>query len=109
VTSEHEIGDRIVLRVVGTIEGTATADGEIRAHQVRLDVGGLIGLTPERLAAAADSGRALDFLLGHVRTGEPLSEDEVSVIVSAGLCEEGDFDHTGGGLYRHRCLRDGDE
>jgi hypothetical protein len=109
VRNNHQIGDAVVLRLQGTIEGATIVGGEIRAYQVRLEVGGLIGLTPERLAAVAASGEALHLLLSHVRTGELLSEDEVAEIVSAGVGEASDFDHTGGGLYRHRCLRDGDE
>ena len=105
---EHHIGDTVVLRVSGTLAGATADSGEIRAYRVRLDVGGEITLTPEQLAAAADAGQALDSLLSHLRTGEPLSEDEVAVIVAAELANEKDFDGVGGSLYRHVALREGE-
>ena len=108
MTNEHQIGDTIVLYLLGTIAGATTDKGEIRAYRVRLDVGGEISLTREQLAAAADAGQALDLLLGHVRTGEPLSEDEVATIVEAGLSAASDFNSVGGDLHRHVLLRDGE-
>lgn len=37
----------------------------------------------------------------HTQTGEPLSEDEVAIVVAAGLSEAEDWDDRGGGLYWH--------
>ena len=108
MTSEHLTGDSVVLRVSGTVAGATTGDGEIRAYRVRLNSGGEITLTPDQLATAADAGQALDLLLSHVRSGEPLSGDETAVIVAAQLAAACDFDDVGGGLYRHMLLRDGE-
>jgi hypothetical protein len=37
----------------------------------------------------------------HVDTGEPLGEDEVAIVVAAGLAEAEDWENRGGGLYWH--------
>jgi hypothetical protein len=37
----------------------------------------------------------------HVETGEPLDEDEVMIVVAAGLTEAEDWEMRGGGLYWH--------
>ena len=40
-------------------------------------------------------------LTNHLKTGEPLSEDELSVVVSAGLAARPEFSMRGGGLWWH--------
>jgi len=37
----------------------------------------------------------------HVETGEPLGEEEVAIVVAAGLAEESDWEDRGGGLFWH--------
>lgn len=37
----------------------------------------------------------------HIKTGEPLTEEEVDLIVMAGLAKREDFDMRGGGLHWH--------
>jgi hypothetical protein len=37
----------------------------------------------------------------HVDTGEPLTEDEVQVVVEAGITSWDEWDDRGGGLYWH--------
>jgi len=38
---------------------------------------------------------------GHGDTGEPLTEDEVQVVVEAGITSWDEWDDRGGGLYWH--------
>ena len=45
--------------------------------------------------------KAIELFEQHKRTGEPLSEDEVTAIVGAGLADETDFNMVGGWLYRY--------
>ena len=106
MTNERQIGDTVVLRQSGSITGATADGGETRAYRVRLDVGGEISLTREQLAAATDADEARELLLTHFRTGEPLSEDEVTAICEAGLANGDDFDGVGGGLFQHCCRRE---
>lgn len=98
----HNIGDEVVLRLVGRIESSTVADGEVR---VRLETGDLLDLTPEQLAAAVQAEQVRDLLLNHLLGGEPLGEYEVAQVAVARLCGEDQFDGVGGGLYRHVLLR----
>ena len=109
MAQDYETGDEVVLRLHGTIEGSTVTDGEVRAYQVRLQTGHLLGLTPEQLAAAVDAERARGLLLGHLLTCEPLGSHEVAAVEAAGLASRGDFDMTGGDMWRHVLLRDDDE
>ena len=42
---------------------------------------------------------AIDLFQGHVKDGEPLTEEEVRQITRHGVADWTDFDLTGGGLY----------
>lgn len=102
----HDVRDQVVLRLVGRIEATTVADGEVRAYQVRLDTGDPLSLTPRQLTAAVDAERTRDLLLNHLLTGEPLGSHEVAAIEAAGLAARSDFDMTGGDLYCHVLRQD---
>ena len=106
MTREHQAGDEVVLRLQGTIEGIILEGGEVRAYQVRLETGDLLGLTPEQLAVAVDAERARGLLLGHLLTCEPLGSHEVDAIEAAGLASREDFDMTGGDMWRNVLLQD---
>jgi hypothetical protein len=106
MTRDHDIGNEVVLRVRGTIEGAITIDEEVRAYHVRLELGDLLGLTPEQLAAATDTEWAIGLLLRHLLTGEPISVDERDAVVAAGLAPAIDFNMVGGDLFQHVLLRD---
>lgn len=45
--------------------------------------------------------QAADAFRAHQDTGEPLDEEEVEAIHAAGLADRGDFENTGGGMYRY--------
>ena len=109
MTRDHEIGDAVVLRMRGTIEGATTVGGEVRAYQVRFELGDLLGLTPDQLAAATDAEWAAALLLQHLLTGEPVSVDERDAVVAAGLAPAIDFNMTGGGMFQHVLLQDDEE
>ena len=106
MSSDYAIGDEVVLRLHGTIEGSTITDGEVRAYQVRLQTGHLLGLTPEQLAASVEAERARALLLSHLLTGEPLGSHEVAMIEEAGFASRSDFDMTGGDMWRHVLLQD---
>lgn len=48
-----------------------------------------------------DQPTAADLWKSHVETSEPLTEEEVAIVVGAGLAEADDWDDRGGGLYWH--------
>lgn len=48
-----------------------------------------------------DQPKAEKLWKAHVETGEPLSEDEVAIVVAAGLAKAEDWDDRGGGLFWH--------
>lgn len=109
MTNDHQAGDEVFLRLQGTVEGRTVTDGEVRAYQMRLETGDLLGLTPEQLTAAAEAERARGLLLNHVLTGEPLGSHEVAAVEAAGLASRSDFDMTGGDMWRHVLLQDDEE
>lgn len=45
--------------------------------------------------------KAEDLWKAHVETGEPLSEEEVEIVVAAGLAKADEWDDRGGGLFWH--------
>lgn len=109
MAEEYQVGEQVVLRLAGRIEGTTIAAG-LRVYQVRLETGDLLSLMPEQFAAAVDGERARHLLLSHLLTGEPLGSDEVGTIAAASLASWHDFDMTGGDLWRHVLLQeDGEE
>lgn len=49
----------------------------------------------DRIASAEALWRA------HTQTGEPLSEEEIRIVVEAGLASDDEWEDRGGGLYWH--------
>jgi len=47
-------------------------------------------------------------LRDHIETGEPLTEEEVDVVVAAGLTDRSVWEDRGGGLYWHQGAHAGD-
>ena len=76
---------------------------------MRLELGNLLGLTPDQLSAATDTEWACGLLLRHLLVGEPLSRDERDGIVAAGLAPATDFNMVGADLHLHVLLQDEEE